>query len=158
MLTLFYQRCLIKESEVKTMYINQSDLFWGLSQNFVQEVMNIAEKESLEEGDVLFNDGESPDHLFILIKGVIKLVLGETGKLVYTGNRVGEAFGWSSLIGGEVYTATAICAEPSVVLKIERKKLMKILERDTASGYLFFKQLAAALGSRLMQMYKLISQ
>lgn len=140
------------------MYINQSDLFWGLNQKFVQEIMAIAERVSLEEGDVLFNDGEIPEHMYILAKGVVKLILGETGRLVYTGSRVGEAFGWSSLIGRKAYTATAICAEPAVVLKFERNQLLRILEKDTASGYLFFKQLSAALGKRLIEMYKLVSK
>jgi CRP-like cAMP-binding protein len=76
------------------MYIRQTDLFWGLNQNVVTRVMGIAQRESFAEGEVLFRSEDAARHLFILAQGEVKIVLGESGAHVYTGNRVGEAFGW----------------------------------------------------------------
>jgi len=140
------------------MYIKQADLFWGMNQDAVKKVMSIAEKVSFNEGDVLFRDGDEPRYLYILVKGEIKLVIGETGKLVYTGARIGEAFGWSALIDRKEYSATAIASESTVLLRIDRDHLLKILEKDTENGYLFFKSLSKALGKRLMKSYNLIPQ
>jgi CRP-like cAMP-binding protein len=135
------------------MYIRQTDLFWGLNQNVVNRVMCIAHREAFAEGDVLFRSEDAARHLFILAKGEVKIVMGETGDKVYTGSRVGEAFGWGSLIGHDTYGGSAICKTPVVVLKLDRDRLLKLLDSDMESGYLFFKHLSRALGGRLVQAY-----
>ena len=136
------------------MYIRQTDLFWGLSQNVVNRVMAIAEREAFAQGEVLFRSGDAARHLFILAQGDVKITIAETGTQVYTGSRVGEAFGWGSLIGHMNYGGDAICATPVVVLKLDRDRLLKLLDNDMESGYLFFKHLSRALGRRLIQAYQ----
>ena len=136
------------------MYIRQTDLFWGLNQNFVNRVMGIAQREAFAEGDVLFRSDDAARHLFILAQGEVKIAMDETGKKVYTGSRVGEAFGWGSLIDRDTYGGIAICATPVVVLKLDRDRLLKLLDRDMESGYLFFKHLSRALGVRLVKAYR----
>jgi CRP-like cAMP-binding protein len=136
------------------MYIRQTDLFWGLNQNVVSRLMAIAEREAFAQGDVLFRSGESAQHLFILAQGEVKIAMEDSAKRVYTGNRVGEAFGWGSLIDRDTYGGDAICATPVVVLKLDRDRLLKLLDSDTESGYLFFKHLSRALGGRLIQAYR----
>ena len=136
------------------MYIKQSDLFLGLNHNFVKEIMAIAEKESHAEGDFIFQLGDPANHFYILINGQVQLSLGDSGQVVYTSSNVGETFGWSSLIGRNLYSASALCLQSTDLLKIERQKLQNLLERDKDSGYLFFKQLAGALGNRLLKLYQ----
>lgn len=136
------------------MYIRQTDLFWGLNQNMVNRVMAIAEREAFAEGEILFRSGDAARHLFILAQGEVKITIAETGKQVYTGNRVGEAFGWGCLIDRSHCGCDAICATPVVVLKLDRDRLLKLLDGDTESGYLFFKHLSRALGARLIQAYQ----
>ena len=77
--------------------------------------------------------------------------------MVYNAERNGEAFGWSSLTGGDVYSASAECLEPTKLLKTASKKLSRILEEDAENGIIFFKQLAATLGNRLLETYKLVT-
>jgi CRP-like cAMP-binding protein len=136
------------------MYIRQTDLFWGLNQNVVNRLMGIAEREAFAQGDVLFRSGDAARHLFILAQGEVKIAMDDSDKRVYTGSRVGEAFGWGSLIDRDTYGGNAICATPVVVLKLERDRLLKLLNSDTESGYLFFKHLSRALGGRLIQAYQ----
>ena len=135
------------------MYIRQTDLFWGLNQHVVNRLMGIAQREAFAQGDVLFSSDDAARHLFILAQGEVQIVMDETGEKVYTGSRVGEAFGWGSLIDRETYAGSAICTTPVVVLKLDRDRLLKLLESDMESGYLFFKHLSRALGCRLVQAY-----
>ena len=79
------------------------------------------------------------------------LGIGETGQTVYTVIHAGEAFGWSSLIDRDVYTASAECIEPTSLMKIDEEKLLKIIEEDPTNGLILFKQLAVMLGNRLLQ-------
>jgi CRP-like cAMP-binding protein len=136
------------------MYIRQTDLFWGLNQNVVNRLMGIAEREAFAQGDVLFRSGDVARHLFILAQGEVKIAMDDSDKRVYTGSRVGEAFGWGSLIERDTYGGDAICTTPVVVLKLDRDRLLKLLNSDTESGYLFFKHLSQALGGRLIQAYQ----
>jgi len=135
------------------MYLKQSDLFTGLGHNFLKQTMAIAEKVSFEKGDFVLKEGEPADYFFILIEGQISLLLGDTGKVVYQSSGLGEMFGCASLIGRDTYFLTARCDGPSVILRIDRRKMEKILTDDIDNGYLFFKQLSGAIGNRLMTMY-----
>ena len=139
------------------MYIRQTDLFWGLNQNVVNRVMGIAQREAHAKGDILFNSGEPARYLFILAQGEVKITMDESGAHVYTGNRVGEAFGWGCLIERRTYGGSAVCTTPVVVLKLESNRLLKLLDNDMESGYLFFKHLSRALGGRLIQAYELMA-
>ena len=72
------------------MYIQQADLFWGMNKGFVKEIMDIAEKETCQKGDFLFREGDPAIYFYILIKGQVKLIVGETGPMVHTVDHAGN--------------------------------------------------------------------
>ena len=139
------------------MYFQQSDLLQGMSKDFIKEFMDIAVKESHKSGFSLFLEGDRANHFYVLLKGRIRLTMGEDGQTVYRIDNPGEAFGWSSLVGRDVYSASAECREPTKLLKINVKKLHQILEKEPENGHIFFKRLADTLGNRLIQTYRMIS-
>jgi CRP-like cAMP-binding protein len=140
------------------MYIKQSELFTGTSMDFVKNFMDICEMSSHKKGEVLFRENDPARFFFILLNGRVKLSVGEAQQVVYNAERNGEAFGWSSLIGRDVYSASAECLEPTKLLKTASNDLSRVLEEDTENGIIFFKQLAATLGKRLLETYKVINQ
>ena len=140
------------------MYIKQSELFTGTSMDFVKKFMDISEMSSHNEGEILFRENDPAKFFFILLNGCVKLSVGQPEQVVYEARRNGEAFGWSSLIGGDVYSASAECMEPTKLLKTDSDRLTQILEADSENGIIFFKQLAATLGSRLLEAYKVIGR
>jgi CRP-like cAMP-binding protein len=138
------------------MYLKQKDIFWAMEKDFVKSIMDVAESESYKEGAVLFQEGDQADNFYILLKGRVKLILGQT-HAVYVVSSAGEAFGWSSLIGRDTYSAAAICSVPAKLLKFERQKLQKAIAEDPVNGIVFFKRIAELLGNRLLQSYAMIS-
>jgi CRP-like cAMP-binding protein len=128
-----------------------------MNKSFVKKVMNVSTIESYEQGDLLFQQGDPAEQFYILLKGHIKLILGETGQAVYIVSHAGEAFGWSSLIDRETYTASAECMTPAKLIRFDQEKILNILEEDPANGLVFFKRLAGILGNRLLQSYEMIS-
>jgi len=140
------------------MYVKQADFFWGTSQIFVNEVMKISKKESWGKGDFLFYEGNPANRFYILLKGRVRLSIGKAGQVVYIVSRAGEAFGWSSLIGHKSYSASAECREPVKLIAFDRENFQKILKNDPANGLLFFQGIAATIGNRLLQAYKMISE
>jgi len=119
--------------------------------------MDISQMISHEKGDVLFRQKDQAQYFYVLLNGRVKLGVGEREQMVYDIRQNGEAFGWSSLIGRDIYSASAECIEPSKLLKTDSEKLRKVLETDPSNGIIFFKQLAATLGNRLLESYKMIS-
>ena len=140
------------------MIIKQADLFYGLSHNFIKDLMAIASTVSYNEGVIVFNSGDPAAYFYILIQGCVQIRLGQEGPEVYTGNTIGEIFGWSSLIDRPDYSASAVCLEPTSLLRIDRRQFKAVLAKDHYSSLLFFKQLARVLGNRLIQLYDMKEQ
>lgn len=138
------------------MYLKQKDIFWAMSKDFVKKIMDISVTESHETGDLLFREGGPADQFYILLKGRVKLSLGETSHVVHIVSNAGEAFGWSSLIDRDVYSATAECMTQTKLIRLDKQALQHVLEQNPASGLIFFKRLAGILGSRLLQSYTMI--
>ena len=105
----------------------------------------------------IFHKGDPSTYFYILIKGRVKLTVGETGPAVYTVNSAGEAFGWSSLIGRERYSASGECFEPTVLDNFHRGEFHKVIEKYPGPGLIFFKRLAGLIGNRLLWSYKMIT-
>jgi CRP-like cAMP-binding protein len=139
------------------MFIKQSDLFWELDKGLVKDIMEIAVRESYQEGDFLFHEGDPADYFYILIKGRVKLSVGDIGPVVYTVDHAGEAFGWSSLIGREAYSASGQCMEPTVLDNFRAAEFQKIIEKHPEQGIVFFKRLAGLIGNRLLWSYNMIT-
>lgn len=139
------------------MYIKQSELFGGMDKGFLKQVMQITLKESHGKGGFLFREGDPATYSYVLLRGHVDLILGETGHVVFVVNQPGETFGWSCFISRDVYTATAVCREPTRLLKMHREDFQRVLEKDAVNGVIFYRQLAVTLGNRLLECYKQIS-
>jgi len=139
------------------MYMMQKDLLTGMSKDFVKQFMDLAVKETHRKGYSLFQEGKRASHFFILLRGVVKIRFGDAGHTIYTVDHSGEAFGWSSLLGRPVYSASAECNEPTKLLKFDAIKLRRLLEKNPTDGFIFFRHLAETLGNRLLQTYRMLS-
>ena len=135
------------------MYIQQADLTRGVGRDFVKELTDISVKENYEEGDLLFRKGDPADYAYLLLIGRVNLKIGETGQVIHIVSRPGETFGWSSLVGSDVYSTTAECVAPTKLRKLQKGAFQKLLEKDPANGLIFFRRLAGMLGGRLLESY-----
>ena len=135
------------------MIIKPGDFLPGLSRDFVMKMTGISVKESHREGDVLFREGDHARHFYILVNGRVRLSIRCTGRVVYTISNMGEAFGWSSLVGRDVYSASARCLIATELFKIDREEFDNIVEADPANGLVFFRSLAGIVGERLINNY-----
>lgn len=137
------------------MYLKQSDLLWGLDKKFIQEFIEAGLKETHPKGYILFKEGEPADYFFIMMKGCISLNLGGQHRTAYLVNHAGEAFGWSSLVGMDKYTATAECLEESMYIRFAKEFIGSVTEADPVNGMRFYRRLARMIGMRLMHSYHL---
>ena len=136
--------------------MDQRDLLYGMGMIFVKDFIHIAKKECCKQGDCLFNEGDQAKHFFTLIEGEVRLSIIEKRQKVFLIDQPGEMFGWSSLVGGETYTASAVCTADACMLKFDRNDLSALLERRFETGFLFYKKLSQMLGKRLLKAYDII--
>jgi CRP-like cAMP-binding protein len=139
------------------MYFKQVDILSGLDKDFIKRMMDIGTRSSFPAGAFLFRQGDPAEDFYILTKGHIKLSSGEGAQTVHMVNHGGEAFGWSSLTGSEMYTASAQCIEPVSLTMYHRDKLQPLLSSDPVNAFKFYKNLAATLGNRLVRSYDMLS-
>jgi CRP-like cAMP-binding protein len=138
------------------MFIDLGDLSKGMGMIFMREFMETAEKMSCDEGRLLFRKGDPTHHFYTLMQGELRLTIGADEHHVYSVRQAGDIFGWSSLVGGNIYSATAVCIKPSEILRFDRDKLLNLLDKHPESGFLFFKKLSQMLGKRLLEAYRII--
>jgi CRP-like cAMP-binding protein len=136
------------------MFLPQTQVFKDLRQETINDISEIAVEQSYDQGVTLFKRGEPANHFYILVEGKIRLGMGEQARMNYVVENLGEAFGWSSIVGNRSYTAEAECLEPSRCLRIEKNDLENVFDNHARSARVFYKRLAAALGQRLIDTHR----
>ncbi len=136
-----------------TMVFKMGDFIMGMGKEFAFEAMEVSEKLSPDEGEILFNAGDPAHHFYILIKGRVELSLDDAGPVIYMAKYPGEVIGWSSLVGRDVFSASAQCRESTKLLKFDRDRFLEILQKNPANEALLFKRLAEMLGNRILELY-----
>jgi CRP-like cAMP-binding protein len=139
------------------MHLKMGDFIMGMGKEFATAAMEISDKMSLNQGNILFSDGDAAGYFYVLLKGQVQLSLGKTGPVVYRARHPGEMIGWSCLIGRETYSATAECVEPSDLLRFDRESFLKILKKKPANEARLFRRLAEMLGNRLLELYPILT-
>lgn len=135
------------------MFIQEAELFQGVSQNTMAALSKIMVEESSHRGSLIFSEGDKADSFYVLMRGQVRLSTGDESEIEYTLNRSGEAFGWSSLVDRDTFTARAECMTPATYIRIDNRELARILEKNPQDGMLIYKRLAAAIGERLVNAY-----
>ena len=139
------------------MYFKQSDFFTGMAHGFVKDIMANVEKIACAAGDVIFREGDETRYFYILVKGHVKLRIGREGRTVYVINRAGECFGWSSLINRPHFSASAVCAAPTSLMRFEKTQVRRIIQSDPYNGLIFMERIAGMIGDRLLNSYRTLS-
>jgi CRP/FNR family transcriptional regulator len=140
------------------MSMQQSDLFFGVDSNFIKRLMQLGRTITLVKNDYVFKEGESADFFYILIRGGVRVGVGETGQKVYHGCTVGEVYGLCALFDHPVYSASAVCATDADLLKIHKKQFFKLLDADVENAIIFYKRFTNVLGKRLIHSYEIIEK
>lgn len=139
------------------MYFKKSDFFSGMAHGFLKDIMANVEKVACAAGDVIFREGDETCYFYILIKGHVKLRIGREGRTVFVINRAGECFGWSSLIDRPHFSATAVCAAPTSLMRLEKTQVRRIIQSDPHNGLIFMERIASMIGDRLLNCYRTLS-
>ena len=138
------------------MIIEESNLFAGLSSEFMDELNKSLIPENPKDGEMLYRKGEHADYLYILVEGRVRVALGDQGQIALVVSNPGDAVGWSSLVEDEVHSAAAECLGSCRINKIARETLAGIFDRHPVTGLQFYRRLAKLFRRQLVDTYRLI--
>ncbi len=131
--------------------IGSIPLFQGLDPQDLILLSERLQTDSFSEGEVIFNQGDRADRLYVLISGQVAIQFnpedGET--LTVTEIKEGGVFGWSSALGRQVYTSCAVCLEESETLSVLGDELRELCATHPETGVIILERLAEVIASRL---------
>lgn len=102
--------------------IASSQFFSGASPHVIESIAAQADERTLVRNEVLFNEGDAPDALYIVLSGRIAIALDnkplDSRESVVALMITGDLFGDLALLDGGARSAMARALEPSKVLRI----------------------------------------
>lgn len=142
--------------------LNQADLtstiktipwFLELAPESLQRLSKIAEVRAVEEGEIIFSEGEQHPYLYILLEGQVSLdsyVPGHGSMSILTAESL-DVIGWSSLTPVvRQKTSTARALARTTLLAFPADKLISACEADCNLGYIIMRRLANIVASRML--------
>ena len=92
---------------------------------------NLFEKETdtinVVDGEVLFQTGDAPDGMFVLLEGSMDVVVGDT---VVEHSSRGAILGELALIDNSPRVATVIAREPSRLVKLDQRRFNFLIQQN----------------------------
>ena len=124
--------------------LDVGELFSGLDTALLEKLVGLAKRESHPAGTQLYGKGDPADDFFVLDSGRVQFLIGRdpAGFML----KKGEIFGWAALLESHPQRiASARVIEDAVLLRIDGRQALALLESDPASGYVAMRRLAGLI-------------
>jgi CRP-like cAMP-binding protein len=133
--------------------LSEFALFRNLPEELLNKVAALGEEVTYSEEDFIFREGDQADKLHFLLNGEVVLKVKLTSRpesiTVSAVSQQYESFGWSGIVPPYHYTASAVCTADCKVLTIPGEGFTKLLEENTAAGFIVMRRLTEIVASRL---------
>jgi CRP/FNR family cyclic AMP-dependent transcriptional regulator len=111
--------------------LNDISIFAGLDETQLGTLFQELEEVSYSSGDRIFEQGSEPSHIYIIRKGQVKLIGGDTHTdLELIEFEPGDCFGETSVIGIVAHAASAVAKGETELLILSRNALLNFYKTD----------------------------
>ena len=144
--------------------IENSQLFWKLSDGQIDKLVDLCRKESYEAGARIFSEGDSAHNIYIVEQGKVALEIeiriGSRTRKQATIDVItkGQVFGWSSISDRPVFTASAICIEDTKLLVFSGNLVKQLCDEDTDLCRKVMQELVNVVENRLSHARRTLAQ
>ena len=123
----------------------------NVTNGMLGKMVPLLQMRVFSERDIIFQQGDDADLFYMLQEGKVLLEVdaSESISVSLGAMKAGFSFGWSSLFPGSTYTSTAVCVEPTEVIAIPGRDLVRFMDEDHDNGYGIMWKIAAILRRRL---------
>jgi CRP-like cAMP-binding protein len=131
-------------------------LIEGFSEDQVEILKPIIEDVRFEADQVIFQQGDLADYLYFVIDGGVSIRFKPDDGPVLNVAEVeqGGVFGWSSALGSQSYTSSAVCTECGLFIRLEGDNLKTLCQEHPETGILILNRLAGVIAQRLRGTHK----
>jgi len=138
---------------VSVQELSKLSMFEGLPEESLNSLAEIGEEISSKSGEVIFCEGCEADRFYILLEGNVSLWMKLTSRpenlVLGVINKFGQSFGWSVIVSGRHYTATAECKEDCRFLTFNGEDLLNFMKSDSEIGFTLAMRMVEIVSSRL---------
>jgi CRP-like cAMP-binding protein len=127
------------------------DIFEHTSTEDLSHIAAIAEEIECQTDEVIFQEDEISDSMYVVIEGKVRLTRKDQEIMVAEKM---EAFGTWALFDDEPRVATATALEPSQILRLDKEEFIDILADHVAITQSILKTLAKKLRKLMARIYK----
>lgn len=129
------------------MTLNEIEMFHGLSNVELAKIVGRLEKLQFQAGEVLFEQGDSGDSMYIIQQGHIELfaVTPEGSRQALAVLTDGDTLGEMALLTEEPRSATAVTVLDSVLYKMDQETFQKLIEEQPIISAYFIRSLSQRL-------------
>lgn len=113
------------------LFLQNVSIFKDLSVEELGRIASITKTENYEEGEILFEGGDTGDHAYIVISGKVEIYrkLNREKEIKIATFKAGDCFGEMSLFDGEPRSASARILEPCVLSIYSKDDLTTVIKR-----------------------------
>ncbi len=126
-------------------------LIEGFTEDQINLLRPLIDEVVFKTDQVIFNQGDRADFLYFVQEGKVSIRFNpEDGPVLsVTELEEGDVFGWSSALGSECYTSSAVCTECGVFIRMEGEELKNLCQEHPETGILILNRLAGVIAQRL---------
>ena len=137
--------------EQAALELHETELFQGIDHEALELLRACAELRTHKAGETIFRAGDRGDELFLIRKGIIRIVLQlESGRRYnLTTFARGDFFGDMAFLDKDLRSADAVAVVPTEVFAISRARVDEVVRQHPEVGVRIFARLSTALALRL---------
>ena len=139
--------------------LSVTDIFDTFSDTQLELVAALCDANSYQTGDILLKENDQSTELYVIARGGVEVIMNPTyvsddvdemEMVVLTELRQGQVFGEVSLVDQGMRSATIRVSQANtMLLRIERNRLMQLCDTYPELGYKLMKNLAADLAFKI---------
>jgi signal transduction histidine kinase len=144
--------------------LKRFSLLAHLDREDLEDLVEICEIETREEGEVVAREGEPCDRLRLVLVGKMavdkRIQLGSSGSVRRANVSIlgpGGAAGWSALVAPYTCTLSGVCLEPCKFIALDAERLRDFVTRNPQGGYRLMLGIAELVGTRLQDMTSMLT-
>jgi len=104
-------------------------LFRALPKEIIDKLAAVAVRKTCRKGERIFSQGDEGDSLYCVVSGRVRIeAVGSAGQEVFLNElNAGDCFGEIAVVDGLPRTAGATATEPTALLAIHRREVLRLL-------------------------------
>lgn len=119
----------------KVLILKSLNLFKETPENILADLAPLMKEKVVEQGALIFSEGETGDCMYIIHQGAIRIHKGSTTLAILQEK---EVFGELSLLDADTRSATATADKDCILFKIDQEPFYELLDErpEVAKGFI----------------------